>query len=180
MANRATFSETTGILTISNAVNLNAATATLDVQLNGTTAGSGYDQVVIAGSGTFSNNNANLKLALGFTPATGDKFTIVQVQGTDSATNVGIFATFNGVVTDLSQGATFVDPGTGKHLRISYRAEGSTFDAGDGLGNDIMLEVVAPPARESDLARGREQRLGHHHHRQLAHHRRRRQHLHQR
>jgi len=143
-ANNSVFSETAGILTISNAVNLNTATATLDVQLNGTTVGSGYDQVNIAGSGSFSNNSANLKLTLGFTPATGDKFTIVKVQGTDPTNNVGIFATFNGVPTDLSQGATIVDPGTGKQLRISYRAEGSTFDAGEGLGNDIMLEVVAP------------------------------------
>ena len=144
-ANNSVFSDTTGILTFSNAVNLTTATTTLDVQLNGTTAGSGYDQVVIAGSGSFSNNNANLKLTLGFTPATGNKFTIVKVAGTDSGTNVGIFATLNGVATDLSQGATFVDPGSGKNIRISYRAEGSTFDAGAGLGNDIMLEVLAAP-----------------------------------
>lgn len=136
-------SDTAAILTFSNAVNLTAATSTLEVQLNGTTAGSGYDQVNIAGSGTFSNNAANLKLTLGFTPAAGDKFTIVQVQGTDPANNIGTFATLNGVATALTHGATFVDSGTGKSFQISYHAEGSTFDAGAN-GNDIMLQVVTP------------------------------------
>jgi len=142
--NGATFSETTAILTVSNAVNLNTATSTLDVQLNGNTPGTGYDQVNIAGSGTFSNNSANLKLTLGFSPATGDKFTLVKVPGTDPAANAGQFASLNNVATDLSQGAVFVDSGSGKYFQISYRAEGSTFDAGEGNGNDIMIEVIEP------------------------------------
>jgi fibronectin-binding autotransporter adhesin len=150
----ATLAETTAILTINSPVNLNDVTSTLELQLNGTTAGSGYDQVNIAGSGSFSNNNANLKISLGYPPATGDKFTIVKVQGTDSATNVGVFTTLNGVATDLSQGATFVEPGSGKNMRISYRAEGSTFDAGAGLGNDIMLEVIAPVGGQDITWRG--------------------------
>lgn len=154
LTDAATFTDSAAILTVSNAVNLNDVTSTLEVQLNGTTAGTGYDQVVIAGSGSFSNNNANLKISLGYTPANGDKFTIVKVQGTDSATNVGVFTLLNGVATDLSQGATFVEPGSGKNIRISYRAEGSTFDAGAGLGNDIMLEVVAPVGGQNLTWRG--------------------------
>jgi fibronectin-binding autotransporter adhesin len=138
-----TYSDTTAILTISNAVNLNTSLATLDVALNGTTAGTGYDQVNIAGSGTFSNNSANLKITVG-SVSVGDKFTIVQVQGTDAGSNIGTFATLNGLATDLSQGATFVDSGSGKTFQISYRAEGSTFDMGVGSGNDIMLQVVTP------------------------------------
>ncbi|TAL00310.1 MAG: hypothetical protein EPO07_09850 [Verrucomicrobia bacterium] len=145
LSDAATFSDSIGILTISNTVNLNLATSTLDVQINGTTPGTSHDQVNIAGSGTFSNNNANLKLTIGYTPAVGDKYTIVKVQGTDSATNVGVFATLNGVTTDLSQGATFIEPGSGKYFKISYRAEGSTFDMGAGLGNDIMIQAVATP-----------------------------------
>ena len=154
LSDAATFADTSAILTISNAVNLNDVTSTLEVQLNGTTAGSGYDQVNIAGSGSFSNNNANLKIAFGYTPANGDKFTIVKVAGTDPGTNVGIFTTLNGVVTDLSQGAVFVEPGSGKNVRISYRAEGTTFDAGAGLGNDIMLEVIAPVGGQNLTWRG--------------------------
>ena len=137
------FSATTAILTFSNAVNLTTASSTLDLGLNSTTVGSGYDQVVIAGSGSFSNNAANLKLTLGYTPNTGDKFTIVNVQGTSPANNIGIFASLNGVATDLSQGAIFLEPSTGKRFQISYQAEGSTFDMGAGNGNDIMLQVVA-------------------------------------
>jgi autotransporter-associated beta strand protein len=136
------YSDTTAILTFSNAVNLTAASSTLDLQLNSATAGSGYDQVNIAGSGSFSNNTANLKLTLGYTPATGDKITIVQVQGTNSANNVGIFGTLNGIATDLSQGAIFLEPSTGKRFQISYRAEGSTFDMGPGNGNDIMMQAL--------------------------------------
>ncbi len=137
------FSDTPAILTFSNAVSLTDVSATLEVQLNGATVGSGYDQVNIAGSGSFSNNSANLKLTLGYTPATGDKFTLVKVQGTSAANNIGNFAMLNGIATDLSQGATFIEPSTGKRFRISYRAEGSTFDAGAGNGNDIMLEALA-------------------------------------
>ena len=107
--------------------------------------GSGYDQVDIAGSGTFSNNNASLRLTLGaFAPASGDKFTIVKVDGTDSAKRMGTFGSFNGVITSMTQGATIVDPDTGQTFRISYRAEGNTFDAGAGNGNDIMLEAISP------------------------------------
>lgn len=138
------FANSTAVLNFSNSVNLTASSSTLDMQLNSATAGSGYDQVNIAGSGIFSNNAANLKLTLGYTPSTGDKFTIVKVQGTSSANNIGTFATLNGVATDLSQGAIFIEPSSGKSFQISYRAEGSTFDAGAGNGNDIMLQVVSP------------------------------------
>jgi len=142
-SNTATFSDTPSILTISNAVYLHTTTSSLDVQLNGATAGTAYDQVYIAGTGSLSNNNANLRLALGYTPQNGDTFTIVKVDGTDPARNVGVFASFNGAATDLSQGATFVEPTSGQNFQISYRAEGSTFDAGVGNGNNIMLRVVS-------------------------------------
>jgi hypothetical protein len=74
--------ESTAILTINNNVNLNDAGSILSVAINGTTAGAGYDQLVIGESGALSNNGANHKLALGFTPSVGDKFTLEQVQGT--------------------------------------------------------------------------------------------------
>ncbi|HEX9048546.1 MAG TPA: autotransporter-associated beta strand repeat-containing protein [Verrucomicrobiae bacterium] len=139
-----TFSDTAAVLTFSNAVNLTANNATLDIQLNGATAGASYDQVNIAGTGTFSNNTANLKLSLGYSPAVGDKFTIVKVQGTSPASNIGTFGSLNGVAMDLSQGAVFVEPSSGKSFQISYQAEGAAFDAGAGNGNDIMLQVINP------------------------------------
>jgi len=142
-----TYTATPGLLTLSNAlVTLYTNSSSLDVVLNGTTPGSSYDQISVVGSsGAFSNNNANLNLTVGYSPAVGDKFTIVKVQGTNSANNIGQFSTLNGVAINLSQGATFVEPVSGKYFQISYRAEGSTFDMGAGNGNDIMLQVVAVP-----------------------------------
>lgn len=145
LSDAATFADSTAILTISNAVNLNTASSSFEVQISGTTPGSAHDQLAIAGSGSFSNNNANLKLVLGYTPQSGDKFTIVSVPGTDPTRNVGVFASLNGVATDLSQGATFIEPSSGQNMQISYRAEGTTFDMGAGNGNDIMLRVVSSP-----------------------------------
>jgi autotransporter-associated beta strand protein len=139
-----TFNESIGILNLNGAVNLNVANATLDVQLNGTTAGTGYDRVALGASGSISNNGANLKVTLGYTPAPGDKFTIVQVNGTSSALTLGTFGSLNGVISSMTQGATIVDPDSGQSFRISYRAEGSTFDMGAGNGNDIMLEAISP------------------------------------
>ncbi len=144
LVDTATFAESVATLTISNAVNLNTATAMLELEVNGTTPGVTYDRVVIAGSGTISNNNGNLKITLGYTPASGDKFTIVDVEGTDSAKTMGTFGSFNSVPSSMAQGAIIVDPNTGQSFRISYRAEGSTFDMGAGLGNNIMLEAISP------------------------------------
>jgi autotransporter-associated beta strand protein len=134
----AVYNDTPGILTFSNAVNLTTATATLLMQVNGVTPGLDYDQVNIAGAGSFSNNAANLNLAFGYTPAAGSQFTLVQVQGADPASNAGQFATLNGVTADLSQGATNTVGAVS--FRISYRAEGSTFDAG---GNNVMIEILS-------------------------------------
>lgn len=140
--NSGTFAESTGILTISNNVNLIEASSTLDIHLNGTNSGA-YDQLIVAGTGVFSNNNANLAVTLdiGFLPNAGDKFTIVDVAGTAAANNIGVFSSLNGAVTSLAQGATITISGI--PFKISYRAEGATFDAGVGNGNNIMLQVQA-------------------------------------
>ena len=142
LVDTATFAETPAILTISNLVNLNTATSSFEIELNGTNAGVSYDQISM---GSLSNNNANLKLVLGYTPQSGDKFTIAQIAGTSATNNIGVFGSMNGVATDLSQGAVFVEPSSGQNFQISYRAEGATFDAGAGNGNDIMLRVVSSP-----------------------------------
>lgn len=140
--NTGTFAESPGTLTIDGVVTLDDATSTLDITLAGAIVGE-YDQLAIIGSGLLTNNNANLDLtvALSFAPSEGDQFTIVDVAGTSVANNFGVFASLNGVVTDLSQGAQFTIGGV--DFSISYRAEGTTFDAGAGNGNNIMLEVQA-------------------------------------
>ena len=143
----ATYSESTAVLTINTAVNLLTNTATLDIHLAGTTPGASYDQVVIGGSGTFSNNFGNLQLTIdtGYSPNPGDAYTIVQVQGTNSASNIGIFTNLNATPTVLAQGATFTVGGVS--FQISYRAEGNVFDMGAGKGNNIMLKVAGTTAR---------------------------------
>jgi hypothetical protein len=149
-----TFSDSVGTLTFSNSVVTFNTNSSLAIQINGATAGTGYDQLVLAGTSVLTNKGANLNLTLGYTPAAGDKITIVVVPGTDSTNNIGIFTALNGVVTDLSQGASFVEPSSGKTFKISYRAEGSTFDMGLGLGNNIMLQVVAPSGGQTTTWRG--------------------------
>lgn len=139
--NTGTFAESTATLTITNNVNLNDVSSALDIHLGGTNAGAA-DKLVVAGSGVFSNNNANLLLTidLGFAPNPGDKFTLVEVPGTSAANNIGVFASLNGAAANLAQGVT--NTLGGAIFKISYRAEGSTFDAGAGNGNDIMIEFL--------------------------------------
>jgi autotransporter-associated beta strand protein len=110
-----------GILTCSN-VALNAST-TVAVELNGTTPGSGYDQLSVNGSVTL--NTAALSVTLGFTPAIGNTFTIINNDGADAV--VGAF-------NALAEGA-ILDVG-GKKFQITYAG---------GTGNDVVLTAVNPP-----------------------------------
>lgn len=159
LADSATLSDTTAVMTFSNNVALNTAFASLTVQLNGPTPGTGYDQVRVLNDGVFTNNLANLNVSLGYSPAPGDKFTIVSVGGTNPTNNVGTFGSFNGITTTLNQNSIFVDTTSGQSFQISYRAEGSTFDMGTNLdgsnaGNDIMLMAVSPVVSTNLVWRG--------------------------
>ena len=140
-----------GILTVNNSVTLNDGSK-FGLELNGTTPGAlGYDQLVVGGSGIFSlTGTNNLEITLGFIPTLNDQFTIALVQGTDSLNTVGIFEQLNGVATPLAQDAIFTLGST--QLQISYRAEGTTFDMGAGLGNNVMLQVVPEPTTWALLA----------------------------
>src|SRR5207253_7981730 len=104
---------------ILNSGNLNLAalgTRSFVVQLNGTTAGSGYDQLNV--TGTVNLTGATLSGTVGFTPTAGQQFTIINNDGADAVTG-----TFNG----LAEGAA-VTLG-GKHFTISYVG---------GSGNDVV------------------------------------------
>lgn|GEM_PF-5477762 len=107
-----------GILTSSN-IALNAST-TLALELNGTTPGSGYDQLNVNGSVTL--NNAALSITLDFTPALGNSFTIVNNDGVDA-----VAGRFSG----LPQGATFFVGTT--QFQINYAG---------GNGNDVVLTRI--------------------------------------
>jgi autotransporter-associated beta strand protein len=156
-ANPGGFAESTGALTITNStnitMNLTATNSTLDIHLFGTSAGQ-FDQVLmVATNGTLSNNFANLQLTvdLGYTPAPGDTFTIVKVPGTNSANNIGIFGTVNGLLLStnspgLIQGTNFLVGAT--RFAISYRGENNVFDMGAGNGNDIVIKVLEDTANK--------------------------------
>jgi autotransporter-associated beta strand protein len=91
------------------------------VTLNGTTAGTGYDQLSV--TGTVNLTGASLNVNLGFTPALGSAFTLIQNDGTDAVVD-----TFAG----LAEGATLLL--NGMTFQISYVG---------GTGNDVVLTRMA-------------------------------------
>ncbi len=109
-----------GILNSGN-VNWSSGSPTFVVELNGTTAGSGYDQLNV--TGTVNLTGATLTGTVGFTPANGSTFTIINNDGADAVT--GTFA-------GLAQGATVTLSGIS--FTISYTG---------GTGNDVVLTRAA-------------------------------------
>jgi len=79
----------------------------LEIQLGGTTAGTGHDQLVVTGTATM-NGTLNVTLMTGFTPQAGNTFFII-----DHTTVTGTFETVN--LPDLDGGleleADFSDEG---------------------------------------------------------------------
>jgi autotransporter-associated beta strand protein len=100
-----------------------SAGSAFTVALNGTTAGTGYDQLGVVGTVNLAGATLNVNLGLGFTPAIGSAFVLVQNDGLDAV--VGTFA-------GLAQGATLsLD---GMTFQISYVG---------GTGNDVVLTRTA-------------------------------------
>ena len=89
--------------------------------LNGTTAGTGYDQ--LSANGTVNLAGATLNVNLAFTPALGSAFTVIQNDGTDAV--LGTFAGLPEGTTLSLNGMTF---------QISYAG---------GTGNDVVLTRIA-------------------------------------
>ena len=110
----------TGVLNTGN-VTFNSGSA-FDVDLNGTTAGSGYDQLNVIGTVGIATTGTiptlNVSVATGFAPSVGNTFTIIH----DTSTLTG---TFGG----LAQGAYFL-AATGQLFQISYTG---------GTGNDVVI-----------------------------------------
>ncbi len=111
-----------GTLTVGGAVTLELG-STLAVEINGTTAGTDYDQLAMGGFG-LTLNNPGLAVSLGFTPGLGDSFLIVAgLSGFDP----DAFGTFSG----KPDGSQFVVGAT--TFQIAYNAD------------DISLTVVPEP-----------------------------------
>jgi YVTN family beta-propeller protein len=96
-----------------------SADSTLRIELNGPTAGSGYDRLQIANFATITG--ATLALQVNFAPAFGAQFLILN--------------NASGTFAGLPQGTAIV--ANGVRLRISYTG---------GDGNDVTLTVDSPPS----------------------------------
>ncbi len=117
---------TTGGLTL-------ASGATFHADIGGTTAGSGYDQLLVNGGVALGNANLDLALIGGFTPTAGNTFTLISNDGVDPVT--GTFA-------GLAEGATLAV--AGKAFTISYQG---------GDGNDVVLTASSlPPSIATNAA----------------------------
>jgi len=96
------------------------SSGTLNIELNGLTAGTGYDRLTTAGTVTLGGA---LNVNVGFAPALGDSFTIL-----NKTSGGGITGTFSG----LPEGA-IVNAGA-VSFQITYTG---------GTGNDVVLTRVA-------------------------------------
>jgi hypothetical protein len=113
----------TGLLTVGQLAL--APAAAFNVALNGTMAGSGYDQVTVSG-GTVNVNGAalNLTVGAGFSPPVGTAFDIL-------VNNTG--APIQGLFAGLPEGATLF--GGSQLFQITYQ--------GGASGHDVVLTKVA-------------------------------------
>lgn len=102
----------------------------LDIELNGATAGTGYDQLNVTGSATVAGL---LSVTMGYTPIENSLFFILLNDGSDA---------INGTFTGLANDSVFNV--SGQDFRISYFADstGNTFTG----GNDIAFMAVPEPS----------------------------------
>ncbi|MHA3774315.1 beta strand repeat-containing protein [Verrucomicrobiota bacterium sgz303538] len=125
----------TGIL---HAGNTTFNGGTFALELNGTTPGTGYDQLGVAGTFGLAVNTV-LSITLGFDPVDNvDRFVIVDNDFTEPVTTTGFF-TLNSQV--LTEGASFT-VGDQK-FRISY--------AGGVDNNDVVLFAIPEPGVVASL-----------------------------
>lgn len=103
--------------------------STLGIEINGTTPGSGYDQLNLTGSATLAGL---LSVSLGFTPTNGNLFFILMNDSTDAV---------NGTFSGLADGSEF-NVGD-QEFKISYFGD-STTSAFTG-GNDVVLMAIPEP-----------------------------------
>ncbi|MBN68554.1 MAG: hypothetical protein CME32_04645, partial [Gimesia sp.] len=95
----------------------------LDIEINGTTAGSGYDQFIVNGAVVL--NSAALNLTNTYTPVDGDKFTLIDNDAADGIT---------GAFVGYPEGHEFTNfLGSGLNAYLTYVG---------GDGNDVVIHMV--------------------------------------
>ncbi|RYD77254.1 MAG: PEP-CTERM sorting domain-containing protein, partial [Verrucomicrobiaceae bacterium] len=126
-----------GILTVTGSALLDGGT--LSLQLNGLTAGTGYDQ--LSANSVSLASDVDLVLTLGFTPTPFvDSFVIVSNTGVTPVGGSGLF-TYNGA--PLANGDRFL---VGQdEFQIIYNG---------GSGNDVILQAVPEPGTAALLLVG--------------------------
>ena len=120
-----------GIDTVDN-YNLGAS-ATLEIEIDGTTVGTQYDQVDVTGTVDLAGT---LDVVLGYAPEVGDAFMIIDNDAVDA-----VSGTFSG----LAEGGTFSETydSTDYEFKVYYAANNV---GGLGDGNDVVLEVIPEPS----------------------------------
>ncbi len=119
------------------------AGATFAFDLNGTVAGTGYDQIEVVDTFALSGL-VNLELGLGFQPAFADPFTLVLNSGLGAIGGGGRFV-YKGNVLENSEQFTVADGGFEQIFEIRY--DGSS-------GNDVVLTAVPEPGTTVLLVAG--------------------------
>ncbi|WP_417376837.1 choice-of-anchor D domain-containing protein [Gimesia maris] len=95
----------------------------LDIEINGQTAGSGYDQFIVNGDVVL--NGAALNLTNTYTPVDGDKFTLIDNDAADGIT---------GAFVGYPEGHVFTNfLGSGLNAYLTYVG---------GNGNDVVIHMV--------------------------------------
>jgi len=121
-----------GTLTVNGNLAI-ASGGTLSVDINGTTAGSGYDQVVV--NGTVDVAGATLSTTLGYTPVFNDSFRLIDNDNSDTIT---------GTFSSLAEGARILNTmlqasyigGTNNDMTLTL-----TNDAPTGVGNLTLAAI---------------------------------------
>ncbi|TRO24205.1 DUF4347 domain-containing protein, partial [Ectopseudomonas mendocina] len=113
-----------GTLSVNGNLTLDAG-STLALDINGTSAGSGYDQIVV--NGAVDVSGATLTVNHGYAAGNGEIYKVILNDAADAITG-----TFSG----LSEGSTFNAAGNGTQLTTSYTGD---------TGNDLTLTAPTAP-----------------------------------
>ena len=108
----------------------NLTGGSLVAELDGTSAGSQYDQLAVTGTVTL---DGLLSLSMGFTPAENDIFFLILNDGVDPV---------SGTFTGLADNSVFSQGGSS--FQISYQADSSTNSLSGG--NDVAIVVIPEPS----------------------------------